>query len=75
MPTLETRAGKVSLTKLRRVEGGARVAVEKDDRKWHVDVLDTGTVQIVASWHDEELADVHLPEEIRERLTEYASQK
>lgn len=74
MPTLETRTGDVSITKLRPVEGGGRVAVELGDRKWHVDVLQEDGVQVVASWRDGELADVELPEEVEERLGEYATQ-
>jgi hypothetical protein len=74
MPTLETRTGEVSITKLRPVEGGGRVAVELDSRKWHVDVLQEDGVQVVASWRDGELADVELPAEVEERLQEYATQ-
>ncbi|MCD2204387.1 hypothetical protein [Halobacterium sp. KA-6] len=73
MPTLETRTGDVQLTELRRVEGGGRVAIEQGNCKWHVDVLARDGVQVVASWRDGELADVELPEEVEERLTEYAT--
>lgn len=72
MPTLEMRNGDVELTELRRVQGGGRVAVERGRDKWHVDVLDDGDVQVVASWRDGDLADVELPEEVQERLAEYA---
>lgn len=74
MPTLETRTGDAQITELRQVEGGGRVAVELDSRKWHVDVLAQDGVQVVASWRDGELADVELPEEVEERLQEYATQ-
>jgi hypothetical protein len=73
MPTLETRAGEVSVTELRSVERGGRVAVEQGSRKWHVDVLESGEVQLVASWENGELADVELPGAVKERLGEYAT--
>lgn len=47
------------------VEEGARFDVwlddSDDDRKWRVDVLDDGEVQVVASYRDGSLADVPQP--------------